>query len=86
MEAVRKNIWTVLLTLFAVAMVAAVIHLAGHASGTPDQVGGGTATYNPWSPSPAAVVSTHAPATPDPAAGEPEDGGSDGGSDGGGDG
>ena len=79
MKAVRKNIGTIVLTLLAVILVAAVIRLAGHATGTPDQVGGGTATYNPWSPSPAAVVSTHATATPDQAGGEPEDGGADGG-------
>lgn len=93
METVRKNIGTILFTLLAVALVMAVIHLAGHASGSPDQVGGGTATYNPWSPTPAAAVSTPAAAvsapataTPSPAAGEPEDGDGDSGGDGGGDG
>jgi hypothetical protein len=81
MKAVRKNIGTILLTLLAVALVVAVIHLANKPA--PDQVGGGTATYNPWSATPAAVVSTPA-ATPSPnqGAGEPEDGGSDGGGDG----
>jgi len=82
MGTVRKNIWTILFTLLAVVLVATVMHLAGHATATPDQVGGGTSTYSPWSPSPAAVVSTPAPATPNPAAGEPEDGGSDSGGDG----
>jgi len=82
METVRKNVWTIVFALLAVLLVVAVIRLAGHATGTPDQVGGGTATYNPWSPSPAAVVSTHATATPDQAGGEPEDGGADGGGDG----
>lgn len=82
METVRKNIGTILFTLVAVALVVAVVHLAGHASGSPDQVGGGTATYNPWSPTPAAVVSTPATATPNPAGSEPEDGDGDGGGDG----
>jgi hypothetical protein len=82
MESMRKNILTILLTLLGVALVATVIHLAGHATATPDQVGGGTSTYSPWSPSPAAVVSTPAPAAPNPAASEPEDGGSDSGGDG----
>jgi hypothetical protein len=81
MSAVRKNIGTILLTLLAVALVVAVIHLANKP--TPDQVGGGTATYNPWSATPAAVVSTPAAtASPNPGAGEPEDGGADGGGDG----
>lgn len=82
METVRKNIGMILFTLVAVALVVAVVHLAGHATGSPDQVGGGTATYNPWSPTPAAVVSTPATATPNPAGSEPEDGGGDGGGDG----
>ena len=87
MGTVRNNIGTILFTLLTIALVVAVIHLAGHATGTPDQVGGGTATYNPWSPTPAAAVSTPATATPNPAAGEPEDGDGDGGGgDGGGDG
>jgi len=85
METIRKNIGTILFTLLAVALAVAVIHLAD-ARAAPDQVGGGTATYNPWSPSPAAVVSTPATATSNPAAGEPEDGDGDGGGDGGGDG
>jgi hypothetical protein len=83
MESVRKSIGTILFTLLAVALVVAVIHLADRAASTPDQVGGGTATYNPWSATPAAVFSTPATtSTPSPAAGEPEDGGSDGGGDG----
>jgi hypothetical protein len=83
MKSVRKNVGMIVFTLFAVVLVMAVIHLAGQAAGTPDRVGGGTATYNPWSATPAAVVSTHtAAATPDSGAGEPEDGGADGGGDG----
>jgi hypothetical protein len=83
MKAVRKNIGMIMFTLLAVALVVVVIHLAGQTTGTPDQVGGGTATYNPWSATPAAVVSTHtATATPNSGAGEPEDGGADGGGDG----
>jgi hypothetical protein len=81
MKTVRKNVGTIVLTLLAVVLVVAVIHLANKPA--PDHVGGGTATYNPWSATPAAVVSTHATtAAPNPGAGEPEDGGSDGGGDG----
>jgi hypothetical protein len=83
MKSARNNVGMIIFTLLAVVLVVAVIHLAGQATGTPDQVGGGTATYNPWSATPAAVVSTHtATATPDSGAGEPEDGGGDGGGDG----
>jgi hypothetical protein len=82
MDMIRKKIWPILFTLLAVALIAAVMHLASHAAGTPDQVGGGTATYNPWSQTPVAVVSTPAATAPAPAAPEPEDGGSDSGGDG----
>lgn len=78
MESVRKNIGAIVFTLLAVTLVVAVVHLAGHTTSTPDQIGGGTASYNPWTPTPAAVVSTPAAVTPSPAAGEPEDGGDGG--------
>ena len=81
MESVRKSIWTIFFTLLAVVLVVAVVRLTGHATSTPDQIGGGTASYDPWTPTPAAVVSTPAAATPSPATGEPEDG-NDGGGDG----
>ena len=81
MKTVRKNVGTIVLTLLAVVLVVAVIHLANKPA--PDHVGGGTASYNPSSATPAAVVSTPAAtATPKAGAGEPEDGGADGGGDG----
>lgn len=82
METVRKNIGTILFILLAAALVVAVIRLASHVTGAPDQVGGGTAGYSPWPPTPAAVVSAPATPTSNPAAGEPEDGGEDGAGDG----